>query len=114
MSIHRSILGHRNLAKRAKKGIRALHAPDGHTRGMHGVYTGMHGHACLALLRAGIIGYHWVRCQTFQRGVKRSINVARRHVPSTRQRRMVGVRCQALRRGAKRRDPMESIKQYSG
>ena len=30
----------------AKKGIRALHAPNGHTQGMHGVYTGMHGHAC--------------------------------------------------------------------
>jgi len=48
-SIHRSNLGHRNLAKRAKKcekvrkgakkGIRALHAPNGHTQGMHGVYT---------------------------------------------------------------------------
>ena len=50
--IHRSNLGHRNLAKRAKKceevrasakrakkGIRALHAPNGRTQGMHGVYT---------------------------------------------------------------------------
>ena len=61
MSIHRSILGHRNLAKRAKKGIRALHAPDGHTRGMHGVYTGISSRALLshwvtASLGDGIIG----------------------------------------------------------
>jgi len=45
-----------------------VYTPNGHTQGMHGVYTGMHGHACVALLRAGHHVHslhHWVRCQTF-------------------------------------------------